>query len=234
MSLYNIYCDESCHLPNDDSEVMVIGGISCPQEKVDELNRKIRQIKVKHHVYKHAEIKWTKVSNSKLDMYKELVDLFFEYTFLSFRAVVATNKNNLNFDVYDNLTYDDWYYRIYYLVLNHMIDIDHQYNIYVDIKDTNSRNKVLKLQEVLNRSLYQFSNEVVKNIQEVRSDQIQLLQLTDLFIGALSYCNRKLNTNSAKMQLIDYISEKALHGLNYSTRKSEEKFNIFLWSPRNV
>ena len=62
---YNVYCDESCHLPHDNSDLMVIGGISCPKEKVDYINKAIRDIK-KHGVFKFAEIKWTKVSKSKV------------------------------------------------------------------------------------------------------------------------------------------------------------------------
>jgi len=28
MVIYNVYCDESCHLENDDMSVMVLGGVS--------------------------------------------------------------------------------------------------------------------------------------------------------------------------------------------------------------
>ena len=42
---YNIYCDESCHLPHDNSDLMVIGGISCPKDKTDYINKAIREIK---------------------------------------------------------------------------------------------------------------------------------------------------------------------------------------------
>lgn len=30
--LINIYCDESCHLENDESDIMVLGAITCPDE----------------------------------------------------------------------------------------------------------------------------------------------------------------------------------------------------------
>ncbi len=61
MTEYNIYCDESCHLPHDDSDIMVIGGISCPKEKAELINKGIREIKARNGVYRFAEIKWTKV-----------------------------------------------------------------------------------------------------------------------------------------------------------------------------
>ena len=29
---YNVYCDESCHLEHDNSNVMVIGAVYCPKK----------------------------------------------------------------------------------------------------------------------------------------------------------------------------------------------------------
>ena len=45
---YNIYCDEICHLENDDSNVMVLGAIWCPAEKAKEINHRIREFKQKY------------------------------------------------------------------------------------------------------------------------------------------------------------------------------------------
>jgi hypothetical protein len=38
---YKIFCDESNHLYNDKSDLMVIGGICCPSEEVEYINRYI-------------------------------------------------------------------------------------------------------------------------------------------------------------------------------------------------
>lgn len=228
---YNIYCDESCHLPHDNSNLMVIGGLACPKDKAELINKNIRAIKEKHGVYKFAEIKWTKVSESKYEMYKELVDLFFDTAFLSFRAVVALNKSKLDYSKY-HLTHDDWYQRIYYLTLREMIEIGNDYFVYADIKDTKGNEKIEKLKDVLNNVVGYFYDETVKNIQLVRSDQIQLMQLSDLLIGAVSYHNRGLEENSAKVRLIKHIEQRASRSLMMTTPKAETKFNIFRWMPR--
>lgn len=230
---YNIYCDESCHLPHDNVDLMVIGGISCPKDKAEYINKAIREIKEKNGVYKFAEIKWTKVSESKYKMYEELVDLFFDNTFLNFRAVVAANKSSLNYEHF-HLTHDDWYQRIYYLTLREMIDIGKKYHVYVDIKDTKGSEKIERLREVLNRVVDYFYEETVHNIQLVRSDQIQLMQLADLLIGAVSYSNRGLTGNSAKLRLISHIEEVGGRSLKLTSPKSESKMNIFRWTPREV
>ena len=41
---YNFYCDESCHLEHDNSNVMVLGGVWCPKEKRREINERIKNI----------------------------------------------------------------------------------------------------------------------------------------------------------------------------------------------
>lgn len=234
MNEYNIYCDESCHLPNDNADLMVIGGVTCPKEKTEYINKAIRDIKECYGVYKFAEIKWTKVSASKCDMYKELVNLFFDNSYLNFRAVVALEKSKLNFKKF-GLTHDDWYQGIYFLTLREMIDIGNKYNVYVDIKDTKGSEKIDTLKNILNNvtSNY-FYDETVKNIQLVRSDQIQLLQLADLLIGAVSYKNRGLKENKAKIELIKQIEKRSGRSLDFNSPKDETKFNIFKWQPREA
>ena len=70
----NIYCDESCHLQNDKQKVMVWGGIICPCNKTKEIFKRIREIKYKHLKNNQFEIKWTKVSSSKLNFYLDIID----------------------------------------------------------------------------------------------------------------------------------------------------------------
>lgn len=229
--MINIYCDESCHLPNDNIPVMVIGGISCPKNRSRSINEKLRTIKRKYGVFEYAEIKWVKVSPSKINMYKEMIDLFFDHSFLKFRAVAATGKQRLDLESF-NLSYDDWYQRIYYLVLKEMIEIGETYGIYVDIKDTKGDEKVKLLRKVLNRTLYDFYDDTVQNIQLVRSDQIQILQLTDLLIGAISHAQRNLKGSAAKAEIISYIEQKIHRPLTIQSHKSECKFNLFIWQPR--
>lgn len=38
--LYNVYCDETCHLENDGINVMVLGAVWCPQSRLKEKVRK--------------------------------------------------------------------------------------------------------------------------------------------------------------------------------------------------
>lgn len=62
-TIYNFYCDESCHLPNDGNKIMVLGGIWCDKNNVRKINGAIREIKRKYEIT--HEMKWVKLSSSK-------------------------------------------------------------------------------------------------------------------------------------------------------------------------
>jgi hypothetical protein len=60
--MFNIYCDESCHLEHDLQKVMVICAAWRPLEKTRESAVRLREIKRAHRLSADFEIKWTKVS----------------------------------------------------------------------------------------------------------------------------------------------------------------------------
>ncbi|TMN20811.1 DUF3800 domain-containing protein [Lentibacillus cibarius] len=231
-----IYCDESCHLENDLSNVMVLGGILVPELTKQAVFADIRKIKEKHDLSSWFEIKWTKVSQSKLNFYNELVEYFFNNQYLSFRGIIMKGKNQLDHERYGN-TYDQWYYKMYYYLLDPIIFPEENYRVFIDIKDTNGGKKVNKLHEVLSNSKYDFSQEVIKDINQIHSHESEIMQLCDLFIGALSYYHRGFylsGKNKGKQALISNIIKWTDRNLNENTPVREEKFNLFNWMPRMV
>lgn len=230
--MINIYCDESCHLENDNSDVMVLGGMTCEDYEKSKIFNDIRNIKIKNELSSWYEIKWTKVSSSKIDFYKELIDYFFEHN-LSFRAIVAKSKNKLNHEKYNRGSFDVWYYKMYFLLLDAMINPLNEYRIFIDIKDTRGGPKVIKLHEVLCNNRYDFKHDVIKDIKQINSKESEILQIVDLFIGALSYFHRGLcKTSNAKTELVNYLINKYEVNLEKITDRNENKFNIFIWQPR--
>lgn len=229
--MINIYCDESCHLEHDSSDVMILGAIACYKEDKEKIFNDIRAIKIKHNLSSWFEIKWTKVSRSKIEFYKELVDYFF-YNNLNFRAVIARNKKNLDHKKYNNGDYNEWYYKMYYLLLDQMIVPTDNYRIFIDIKDTKGGPKVEKLHEILCNNKYDFKREVLEDIKQINSKESEILQLADLFIGAVGYKNRGLNSGDSKLEIINYIQDKYNKNLMVSTYKNEMKFNLFVWEPK--
>lgn len=231
-NIYNIYCDESCHLQNgrDNDFAMVIGGITCPDEFKKQISDRIRAIKAQYGVYRDTEIKWNKVSPAKLDYYMALVNFFFDYGYLSFRAIII-NKRELDLPHF-NLTLDEFYYRAYFFMLSRIFSPGSEYAIYIDIKDTRSQRKVEKLHDVLCNSRYDFNRRMIHRVQQIRSHEVEIMGLTDLLIGALSYLHRGLKTNSAKLALIELIRQRSGYTLVSNTWPLEPKFNILVWHGR--
>ena len=56
--VFNVYCDESCHVENDHQSSMVPGGVWCPLEKTREIAIRLREIKARHALPPGFEVKW--------------------------------------------------------------------------------------------------------------------------------------------------------------------------------
>lgn len=214
---FNIYCDESCHIEHDNNAFMFLGSISCAYPQVKRHTARINEIKDKHRF--NAEIKWSHVSKSKIGFYMELVDYFFD-TDLRFRAI-GIDKSKIDYESFD-CSYDDFYYKMYYILLNYRIDTTNHYNVYLDIKDTLSARKVRKLREILNVKF-----GVFRNIQNIVSKESILMQLADFIMGAISYnVNVKEKNNAAKVAIIERIKK---HGniSNLAQTNYSDKLNLF-------
>lgn len=225
MRTYNIYCDESCHLEFDKSPVMVMGAIWFDIDKKQEICDRINTIKQKYGISKLKELKWTKVSPSLIECYKDLVNYFFDDDDLHFRALVVDNKQS--FSHKKNKSYDEWYFKMYFQTIRGCIDPSEKYNVYIDIKDTCSRNRIAKLQEVICNSIYDFDHSKVQKIQAVRSEYISIMQILDILIGAIAYHCRDLMSSTSKNEIVQLIKDRSKYNLKQSTLLRESKFNIF-------
>ncbi|MCC2606929.1 DUF3800 domain-containing protein [Planctobacterium marinum] len=227
---YNVYCDESCHLENDGQKAMVLGAVWCPVDKRLEIAKRIREIKQKHGLKTDFEIKWTKVSQSKLSFYLEVIDYFFDDDDFHFRGIIAPDKNNLDHERFGQ-THDDWYYKMYFTMLKVIFEPQSHYRVYIDIKDTLGATKVETLHNVLCNNAYDFSRNIVEKVQQIHSEESEQLQVADLLIGALAYLHRGLNANAAKSALISRIRDRSGYKLTHSTLQRESKFNLLVWQP---
>jgi hypothetical protein len=226
--IYNIYCDESCHLENDHLQVMVLGAIWCPLEKVKEIALQLRRIKAFHGMKPDFEVKWTKVSPAKRRFYKDLIECFFSEDNLHFRALIVPDKTKLRHEDFGQ-SHDDWYFKMYFDMLKVIFEPNAHYRIYLDIKDTRSAAKIAKLHDVLCNSMYDFSCQIIERVQTVRSHEVEIMQLVDLLIGAVAYVNRNLSTSETKLELINLIRERSHYSLTRTTLLREDKFNLFRW-----
>lgn len=225
---YNIYCDESCHLENDQQNSMFLGGVWCSKNKTEEILKRIKEYKIKHGLKGNFEIKWTKVSPKKVDLYLDIIDYFFDDDDLHFRCLIVPDKKKLNHSKF-NQSHDGFYYKMYFGMLKTILDPQEKYDIYIDIKDTQGTKKIKKLQDVLCNSLYDFDRKIVEKIQLVRSHEVGIIQIADILIGAISYNFRDLKTSEAKLKIINRIKERSGYSLKKTTLLKENKLNLFVW-----
>lgn len=232
--LFNVYCDESCHLEHDGINVMALGAVWCPFDKVKQINTRITEIKEKHGVASSSEIKWSKVGPGKEQLYMDIIDFFFDDEDIHFRGLFVPDKNILNHERFRQ-THDDWYHKMYFEMLKVVFSPQHTYNIYVDIKDTHSYVRFKKLKEVCGNNLYDFSASIIKKLQTIRSHEVQLMQLVDILTGALAYKNRifpDYHVKSAtKEKLICRVMQRSNYTLSKTTLYQEGKFNLLAWTP---
>ena len=119
-------------------------------------------------------------------------------------------------------------------MLKTIFEPESAYNIYIDIKDTRSQEKVEGLHEALCNNHYDFDRKLIRKVQQVRSHEVELVALADLLIGAITYVNRGLNGNSAKERIVELIKEKTGYSLTSSTLYRETKFNVYILKGLNV
>lgn len=224
----NIYCDESGHLEHDHNPVMVLGAVWCPADYAHQIALDLRKIKQAHGLSHDFEVKWTKVSIGQTEFYRNILEYFFNTPQLHFRALIVPDKSKLCHSAYSQ-SHDDFYYKMYFDMLKTILNPKDQYRIYLDIKDTQGGSKVAKLHEVLSNNLYDFSRSIIERIQIVRSNEVEQIQLADLLIGVISYANRGLSSNQAKLVLVETMRTLSGYRLTYTTLLREEKVNLFRW-----
>ena len=218
---FNIYCDESTHLEHDGHPYMLYGYISIASNQIKICKEQIKAIKAKHG-YK-GEFKWTNIHDKTFEMYKELVEYFF-MTDMKCRAVIV-DKSQID-ETRPEYTFNDFYFRMYFQLLHHEIDLENMYNIYFDIKDTCSQGKLRKLKEILRW------NASIKNFQFIRSHESFFLQLADVLMGAINYNLRKERGEIegkviAKQKIVEHINNHTNISLKRTSPLSAKKFNLF-------
>lgn len=229
-SIYNLYCDESCHLERDHSPVMVLGCVWCDIADVRRVTSQLRNIKRRHGLSQTFETKWTKVSPGKLAYYEDIIEFFLSEPKLKFRGLVVPDKDKLDHEKFGQ-SHDQWYYKMYFTMLKYIISPSHSYRVYVDVKDTRGGPKTRDLRNILSNNIHDFNHKTVERVQQIRSHESEILQLADLLIGAIGYSNRGLPTSPAKGALIEKLQARlGAHVLKQTSSFSSTKFNLLVWT----
>lgn len=232
---YNVYCDESCWLQFDKTNVIAWGAIYCPSNLVYEIHKDIKTIKTKYNLNKNLEVKWNKVSIGRGDFYLELIDYFFSNSNLYYRGLIVPDKSILDHSSF-NQDHNEWYYKMYFELLKNIIDQNTKgetsFKIYFDVKDKWQAVRLQYLSSVLKNYFKNTSEKINLKMQSVSSNEVGLIQLADLITGAITYVNRNLNDNKGKVSVINKIKFHSGLTLNRTTPVNNKKFNLLVWHPK--
>lgn len=228
---YNIYCDESCHLKSNDSKFMLIGAVYCPKNKVKKVNQYIKHLKENYNLSNNIELKWNKVDKKTERLYLDIINYFFNLDYLKFRVIVI-DKTKLNHEKYSQ-TENDFYHKTYYEMLKYIITPGNTYNIYPDIKDTNSYYNHQIMLNFLRLKMSDNNKKTIRKVQPIKSYEAPILQINDILIGALSYYYRNLNSNESKLNIIKEIKNLYDNSFDITSYYNNTKFNIFLWRSKD-
>ena len=218
---FNLYCDESTHLIHDGHPYMLLSYISIAYPQIRLAKEEIKAIKRKFNYTE--ELKWTNVHSATYKVYAELVDWFFMND-LEFRAVVV-DKSQID-EKRADYSVNDFYFRMYFQLLHTKVDFQNRYNVFLDIKDTCSGEKLEKMKKIMSY------NSSIGTLQFIPSRESVFIQLADVLMGAINY-NLRIQKGDvkgnviAKLKLIEKIKRHSNISLNTTTPLSRNKFNLF-------
>lgn len=223
---FEVYCDEA--LPDlftsqkPRAKYLMIGALWLPTDLREEAKAKIARLRERHNV--HGEMKWRKISPSRVDFYAEVIDMFFAYgSDMRFRCI-AVDHAKTDLDHFHDGDGELGFYKFYYQLLHHWILDFNEYTVFCDLKSNRSPTRLAELRKVLSNA--NLLAEIV-NVQPLPSGQLVLMQLCDILLGAASSrLNFDAPASPAKLAIVERI-EARLGRKIAPTWKSEEKFNVF-------
>lgn len=199
-----------------------IGGIWIPAGDRLALKEGIGAIKAKYNI--KGELKWKKVSPAYSQLYKDVLDFFFNANYIRFRVILieAQKVDHIKFNSADA---ELGFYKFYYQLLQHWIFDFNEYAVFADLKKNRNKGRLKELKQALDNTNY---TSDITMVQGVPSEESLGIQLADILTGLVTAkFNKEYKPNSAKENLIRYIEDIYLHHEVAPTAKWEEKFNVF-------
>ena len=263
MKTFRIYSDESRH---KNERFLLLGGIWIEEHNIKIIESKIIELRhrngyknsINQHVSFLGEFKWTKVSDKYLPIYRELVDLFFEFIdqdLIRCCIMLVDTQNPIVLE-YSNIKKEGYFKFLYQLYL-HNSKTPGIYKIYPDSitnptqdkVDFNTLDKCLdvafqkKFTPMINPTEHPGPKGFVNNITSTNSKHCEFIQLIDVIMGAIGFMQNKLHAKpdakQAKKKLMKHVVDKLIYsghimfsGKQFLIAKST-KFNIWVFKPNN-
>lgn len=210
----NIYVDESSQTKH---RFLVLGGIILPATDVPAFNSAVSRARLPE--LPKGELKWVKVSRSKLEAYKRAIDVFFdgisEFVLLEFHSLVVDTPL-LDDKRYNNGSRDIGFNKEVYQLLMKFGCMYQRgvFHAYPDRRSTTQETEDLRL--MLNRGRASKGDQrdwPFRRLHFRDSEKEPLLQMVDLLIGSIAFRlnghHLAENASPAKIALSDHILARA-------------------------
>lgn len=235
--VYHIFCDESRQTKD---RYMVLGGTIMNNTDVPTFSSTMKKFRKENEM--HAELKWSKVSEQRINEYKRFMEYFFALNNtdnIHFHCIIIDN-HQVNYRKFSKGDYELGFYKFYYQLLLHCFGKLYCSNkncarliIHLDYRQ--SKYKLSALKTILNSGMnkkFGISYKPFVSIEPVNSKQSDLLQVSDIVLGAIGFQKNGYHLISssrmAKIELANYISESAgLDNLISDTIRSNYRFTIW-------
>jgi len=221
-----IYCDEAhpdlFSSKSPQAQYMIIGSLWLRAEDRSDYKTAIHKLRDQYKI--GGEFKWTKVSPSRIEFYKALIEWFCELgENLRFRCIAIDHKQVDLVKFHEN-DQELGFYKFYYQLLHHWIHDFNEYSVFCDYKSNRKSDRLHALKRCMKNANLSAN---ILNVQAIRSKESVLVQLADVLVGIASESLNKRGTpGSAKRQVVQYL-ESLLERKIAPTALSEKKLNIF-------
>lgn len=218
-----VFFDETGSLNDKINRFFCLGMVKCMQPFY--LDSKIREIRQKYQFY--DEIKWNRLSKAKLNAVKEIAETVFETPGIYFSCIVI-NKDNIKFEeVFESNPYKA-YQDFTEILLKQSIDENEILTVLADYVTTP---KNIKFEVDVKHNLNKFLNRLaIGGIHRVDSKGVNIIQIVDLFIGAVVYSYKKelklVSGDKNKIKILNLILNK-LQKKDFAGGVNTKRFKVF-------
>ncbi len=233
MAVYHIFCDES---RQSAERYMVLGGMIISQNYLSVFDETMAAFREKTKMF--AELKWTKVSNQKIEEYKTFIEYFFALnnsSYAHFHCMIVDN-NQVDHKRYSGGDKEAGFYKFYYqFILNCFARNYPNVRFIVHLDYRNSSYSLDNFKDILNngaaKKLGNTSRPFVA-VEPIDSKKSEVVQLNDILLGAVGYQKNGLHLiptgKESKRLLAAYIASSAgLRDLSHDTHYGQIRFKIW-------
>ena len=219
-------------IKNDGFDFYVLGCCYTPKDLVPVIKSRIVEIKNKFGYKSDYEIKWSKINGKNLKLVEDIITFVATDPNIFIKVWIVPNKTEKDYKFI--LKHEHLYNVMYRLMLKNIFEMpafDSMAKCYLnfDIRNTKSESNAKSISDYLELN---FSSKI--NTSVVSSQNEELVQIADLFTGAVSYERSRYSTSQNKLEVIDLIKKEfGLISLNRKTAKSSMKYNCFIWDGRH-